>query len=38
MFALPALFVLFDRPLLAATWEFRKRKELSSDNEGMMVS
>lgn len=39
MFALPALYVLFDRPLLATTWEFRKRKNKEiADNEGMMVS
>lgn len=38
MCALPALFVLFDRPLLATTWEFRKRKNKVNNDEGMMVS
>jgi predicted RND superfamily exporter protein len=38
MFALPALFVLFDKPLLATTWEFRKHKKRPDQNEGMMVS
>ena len=38
MFALPALFVLFDKPLLAITWEFRKHKKRPDQNEGMMVS
>lgn len=37
MCALPALFVLFDKPLLATTWEFRRKRKAITDNEGMIV-
>lgn len=36
MFALPALFVLFDKPLRATTWEFRKAKKIR--NKGMTIN